>query len=93
MSTNAEASSVSMTGLALYYLRLGALGFGGPVALANRMRSDLVETKHWLSESEYNEGLAVATACPGPLAYQLAVYCFVELGLWWLRSWLKPLIS
>src|SRR5262249_40328614 len=58
-----------------YFLRLGSLGFGGPVALAHQMRVDLVERRHWLTEREYDEGLAIATACPGPLAYQLAVYC------------------
>ena len=58
-----------------YFLILGATGFGGPVALANYMRRDLAETRHWLTEEEYDRGLAIATACPGPLAYQLGVYC------------------
>jgi chromate transporter len=61
--------------LARYFLRLGALGFGGPVALANAMRRDLVEERRWLSDGEYDDGLAIAAACPGPLAYQLGVYC------------------
>ncbi|MGZ6970527.1 MAG: chromate efflux transporter, partial [Thermoanaerobaculia bacterium] len=68
----AEPSLVQM---ALYFLRLGALGFGGPVALANTMRRDLAEERHWLTEPEYEDGLAIAAACPGPLAYQLGVYC------------------
>ncbi len=68
--------------LAGYFLRLGLLGFGGPVALAASMRRDLVEERGWLDDVEYDEGLAIATACPGPLAYQLAVYCgFVRFGL------------
>src|SRR5436853_720418 len=57
-----------------YFLRLGALGFGGPVALANAMRRDLVEDRAWITPAEYEDGLALAAACPGPLAYQLAVY-------------------
>jgi chromate transporter len=65
-----------------YFLRLGATGFGGPVALANAMRRDLVETRGWISESEYDSGLAIAAACPGPMAYQLGVYCgFIRFGL------------
>jgi chromate transporter len=65
-----------------YFLRLGATGFGGPVALANYMRRDLVERAGWFTEEEYERGLAVATACPGPLAYQLGVYCgYVKYGL------------
>ena len=68
--------------IALYFLRLGALGFGGPVALANHMRVDLVDNRHWLTPQEYDEGLAIATACPGPLAYQLGIYCgYVLQGL------------
>ncbi len=65
----------SLAQMALYFLRLGALGFGGPVALANMMRKDLAEERHWLAEQEYEDGLAIAAACPGPLAYQLGVYC------------------
>src|SRR5690348_14306908 len=61
--------------IAGYFLRLGALGFGGPVALANHIRADLVDRRRWLTPQEYDEGLAIATACPGPLAYQLGIYC------------------
>ena len=72
----------SLGQFARYFLRLGALGFGGPVALANHMRRDLVETRGWLTETEYDQGLAIAAACPGPLAYQLGVYCgYVRHGI------------
>jgi len=65
-----------------YFLRLGAVGFGGPVALANYMRRDFVETRGWLTTEEYENGLALAAACPGPLAYQLAVYCgYIRFGV------------
>jgi chromate transporter len=71
-----------LTELVRYFLRLGALGFGGPVALANAMRRDLVEGRGWLTDAEYEEGLALAAACPGPLAYQLAVYCgYIRFGV------------
>jgi chromate transporter len=72
----------SLWNVVAYFLRLGATGFGGPVALANYMRKDLVERDGWFTEDEYERGLAVATACPGPLAYQLGVYCgYVKYGL------------
>jgi chromate transporter len=68
--------------LVAYFLRLGALGFGGPVALANYMRRDLVETRGWITDEEYENGLALAAACPGPLAYQLGVYCgYIRFGV------------
>ena len=73
---------VSLAAFIWYFLRLGLTGFGGPVALANYMRRDLVEKYGWIDPAEYDEGLAIATACPGPLAYQLAVYCgFITHGL------------
>jgi chromate transporter len=57
-----------------YMLRLGALGFGGPVALAGYMFRDLVEQRGWITEADYKEGLALAQLMPGPLAAQLAIY-------------------
>lgn len=60
--------------LAGYFLRLGATGFGGPVALVGYMRRDLVDTRGWIDEADYREGLALAQLAPGPLAAQLAIY-------------------
>jgi chromate transporter len=60
--------------LVLYMLRLGALGFGGPVALAGYMHRDLVESRHWITEDDYREGIALAQLAPGPMAAQLAIY-------------------
>ncbi|MBI3285141.1 MAG: chromate transporter [Burkholderiales bacterium] len=60
--------------LILYMLRLGSLGFGGPVALVGYMQRDLVEQRRWISAADYKEGLALAQLAPGPLAAQLAIY-------------------
>lgn len=68
------APHYSLGQLVRYMLRLGALGFGGPVALASYMRRDLVERLGWISESDYKEGLTLAQLAPGPLAAQLAIY-------------------
>jgi len=58
----------------LYMLKLGTLGFGGPVALVGYMRRDLVEQRGWITEADYREGLALAQMMPGPLAAQLGIY-------------------
>lgn len=76
-SATAAADGVprySLWQLVMYALRLGTLGFGGPVALVGYMHRDLVETRRWISESDYKEGLALAQLAPGPLAAQLAIY-------------------
>ena len=56
-----------------YFLYLGSLGFGGPVALAGFMHRDLVDDRRWISEDEYALGMALAQIMPGPLAAQLAI--------------------
>lgn len=75
MQGSKNTRSPSFFDITRYFLKLGATGFGGPVALASYMRQDLVEKRRWLTETEYDEGLAISTACPGPLAYQLGIYC------------------
>src|SRR5215203_2430737 len=64
----------SLWELIRYMLALGTWGFGGPVALVGYMYRDLVEKRHWISESDYKEGMALAQLMPGPLAAQLAIY-------------------
>jgi chromate transporter len=71
---NDERVACTIRELALYFLRLGSVGFGGPIALAGYMQRDLVEERRWISKSEYKEGLALAQLAPGPLAAQLAIY-------------------
>jgi chromate transporter len=68
------APAYSLWQLVIYMLRLGSLGFGGPVALAGYMHRDLVDERKWISEADYKEGLALAQLMPGPLAAQLAMY-------------------
>jgi chromate transporter len=64
----------SLQDLIIYFLKLGTWGFGGPVALVGYMHRDLVETKRWIAEEDYKEGLALSQLAPGPLAAQLAIY-------------------
>jgi chromate transporter len=66
--------SYTLWQLILYMLRLGTLGFGGPVALVGYMHRDLVEDRRWIAEADYKEGLALAQLAPGPLAAQLGIY-------------------
>src|SRR5260370_5577817 len=76
-SATAQASErvpYTLWQLVRYFLRLGTLGFGGPVALVGYMQRDLVEQRAWIAEADYKEGLALAQLCPGPLAAQLAMY-------------------
>jgi chromate transporter len=69
-----EKASYSLKSLVLYFLKLGSIGFGGPVALVGYMHRDLVEERKWISDDDYKEGLALSQLAPGPLAAQLSIY-------------------
>src|SRR6202171_6851405 len=79
-NTGPDAPRVPLRAFLVYFLRLGTLGFGGPIALVGYMQRDLVEKRKWISREDYLEGLAFSQLCPGPLAAQLAKY------LGWLHS-------
>jgi chromate transporter len=85
METNQEivkTKNYSLWQLVKYFLQLGTLGFGGPVALVGYMHRDLVEQRQWISDADYKEGLALAQLAPGPLAAQLAIYLgYVHYGI------------
>src|SRR5258706_11003962 len=69
-----ELTKVSLPKFVGYFLWLGTVGFGGPIALAGHMEQDLVDKRGWISKEDYVEGLALAQLAPGPLAAQVAIY-------------------
>jgi chromate transporter len=79
-SGGGELVPVGLLPLVGYFLRLGAVGFGGPIALAGYMQRDLI-ARRWITEQEYLEGLAFSQMMPGPLAAQLAMWIgFIRHG-------------
>src|ERR1700682_1003364 len=76
--------------LVWYYLRLGTLGFGGPVALCAQMEKELVGERGWLSKSEMRDAIAVCQSLPGPLAIQVGIFIsYLRGGVWgaWAGGW------
>src|SRR2546421_11752355 len=83
-------SRVAIRDLVLYYLRLGALGFGGPVALVGQMEKELVQERKWVTKEEMREGIAICQSMPGPLAIQVGIYIsYLRGGFWgaWAGGW------
>ena len=82
MTTHTKTrDELGLLDIARYFLRLGTLGFGGPIALAGYMQRDLVERRGWVTQEEYLEGLAMSQTLPGPLAAQLAMWLgYLERG-------------
>src|SRR5919199_566046 len=83
-------SRVPIWDLVRYYLRLGALGFGGPVALCGQMERELVGERKWLTREEMREAIAVCQSLPGPLAIQVGIFIsYLRGGFWgaWAGGW------
>ncbi len=81
---------VPIRDLVRYFLRLGVLGFGGPVALVGQMERELVGDKQWLTKDEMREGIAVCQSLPGPLAIQVGIWIsYIRGGFWgaWAGGW------
>ncbi|SHG67136.1 chromate transporter [Massilia sp. CF038] len=49
-----------------HYLLLSLLSIGGAISTSPEMQRYLVEDKHWLSQVQFNESIALAQAAPGP---------------------------
>ena len=80
--TGLSPASVPLLRFVGYFLWLGTVGFGGPIALAGYMQRDLVDGRGWISKEDYVEGLALAQLAPGPLAAQLAIYLgYIRAGI------------
>jgi chromate transporter len=76
--------------LLFYFLRLGLLGFGGPVALVGQMERELVGERAWLTKDQMREAIAICQSLPGPLAIQVGIYvAFLRGGFWgaWIGGW------
>jgi chromate transporter len=67
------SANIGLWPLVGYFLKLGTIGFGGPVALVGFMHRDLVEQRRWITEDTYKLALALAQIMPGPLAAQTAI--------------------
>jgi len=58
----------------LYFLMLGFINVGGPVAQITMMFNHMVERKHWLSNERFVRIMGFCHMLPGPEALQLAIY-------------------
>jgi chromate transporter len=73
-----------------YFLRLGLLGFGGPVALVGQMERELVADRGWLTKEQMRDAIAICQSMPGPLAIQVGIYIsYLRGGFWgaWIGGW------
>jgi len=90
MTTVTTKEKRHMGEVVLYFLRLGLLGFGGPVALVGQMERELVSDRKWLNKDQMREAIAICQSLPGPLAIQVGIYIsYLRAGFWgaWAGGW------
>ena len=89
-SATTPPSRGRLSELVPYFLRLGFLGFGGPIALVGQMEKELVGDRGWLTKEQMREAIAICQAMPGPLAIQVGIYIsYLRCGFWgaWAGGW------
>jgi chromate transporter len=90
VTTSTEIPHGNMGEVVRYFLRLGFLGFGGPVALVGQMERELVNDRKWLTKEQMREAIAICQSLPGPLAIQVGIYiAWLRCGFWgaWAGGW------
>jgi chromate transporter len=90
MTTADAPARASISEVVAYFLRLGLIGFGGPVALVGQMERELVVDRKWLGRQQMREAIAVCQSLPGPLAIQVGIYiAYLRAGFWaaWAAGW------
>jgi len=65
---------VSLTEIGRVFLKLGSVGFGGPLAHIALIQDEAVEKRGWVARPDFLQGLALSQALPGPASTQLAIY-------------------
>src|ERR1700693_2822763 len=90
MTSPSEGSRDRIREVIFYFLRLGLLCFGGPVALVGQMGRELADERGWLTKEQMREAVAICQSLPGPLAIQVGVYIsYLRAGFWgaWVGGW------
>jgi chromate transporter len=83
MTSTSEESRDRIVEVVRYFLRLGLLGFGGPVALVGQMGRELADERGWLTKEQMREVVAICQSLPEPLAIQVGIYIsYLRAGFW-----------
>ena len=63
-----------MSGLALFFLRLGTTAFGGPAAHIAMMEDEVVRRRQWITREKFLDLLGAANLIPGPSSTEMAIF-------------------
>lgn len=80
--TPAALDRASLLELALIFLRLGTVAFGGPAAHLAMMRQEFVERRAWLTEAEFLDLVGASNLIPGPGSTEVAIFIGLRRAGW-----------
>jgi chromate transporter len=69
-----EVNVVPLLDLAQTFLKIGALGFGGPFSLLAIMQKEVVERRKWLTVEDFTQSIGIGTITPGPIFFAAAIF-------------------
>ena len=74
MADSTEIREASLAEIALVFLKLGTIAFGGPAAHLAIMEEEFVRRRHWITHAEFLDRLATANLIPGPSSTEVAIF-------------------
>jgi chromate transporter len=69
-----EIQEASLGEIALVFLKLGTIAFGGPAAHLAMMEEEFVRRRRWITQVEFLDRLATANLIPGPSSTEVAIF-------------------
>jgi len=69
-----ETRDASLGEIALLFLKLGTIAFGGPAAHLAMMEEEFVRRRKWITHEEFLDRLATANLIPGPSSTEVAIF-------------------
>jgi chromate transporter len=76
------ASTPTLGGLFLSFVKIGIVGFGGGFAVIAQIRALIVQDRHWMTDQQFVAGFALAQTMPGTPAGNTATYVGLKLRGW-----------
>jgi chromate transporter len=74
MPESPQTREVPLSEIALVFLKLGTIAFGGPAAHLAMMEEEFVRRRQWITHSEFLDRLAAANLIPGPSSTEVAIF-------------------